>query len=124
MEIRLSGKLAALVLLITLCVGGFGGGALVFGYEWGSYSELMTRASEATKRGEGLVIFDMTKDGGIPIIVNEIAFARLADLKLREIQDLEQACQERDTFPRRDLIPEGEYRGPKDSPWVVSVLER
>lgn len=121
MEIRLSGKLAALVLLITLCAGGFGGGALVFGYEWGSYSELMTRASEATKRGEGLVIFDMTKDGGIPIIVNEIAFARMADLKLREIQDLEQACREHDTSPYRDLIPEGEYHGPKDSPWVVSV---
>ena len=52
MEIRLSGKLAALVLLITLCAGGFGGGALVLGYEWGSYSELMARASEATKKAK------------------------------------------------------------------------
>lgn len=120
MEIRLSGKVAILVLLITLCAGAFGGGALVFGYEWGAYSSLMARASEATKRGEGLVIFDMTHDGA-PIIVNEIAFANMADLKLREIQDLEQACREHDTSPYRDLIPEGEYRGPKDSPWVVSV---
>lgn len=123
MEIQLSGKLVTLVLLITLCVGAIGGGALVFGCEWGAYSELMASASRATQRGEGLVIFDMTQNGGEPVIVNEIALARMADLKLQQIQDLNLACQEHNNPPQpRDLIPDGEYRGPKNSPWVVSIV--
>ena len=125
MEIRLSGKLVTLVLLFTLCTGALCGGALVFGCEWGAYSDLMARSSEASKRGEGFVIFDMTTDNDVPVIVNEIALARMADLRLQQIQDLNLACQEHNKTPKsRDLIPEGEYRGPKDSPWVVSVLER
>lgn len=120
----MSGKLATLVLLITLCAGGFGGGALVFGCEWGAYSDLMTKASEASKRGEGFVIFDMTTGSDIPVIVNEIALARMADLKLQQIQDLNLACQERNNAPEsRDLIPEGEYQGPEDSPRIVSALQ-
>ena len=121
MEIWRCGKLVTLILL----VGASSGGALVLHYEWGAYSDLMARSSEASKRGEGFVIFDMTTDSDIPVVVNEIALARMADLKLQQIQDLNLACQEHNNIPEsRDLIPEGEYQGPRDGPWIVSVLEQ
>lgn len=119
---QLTGKQVAIIVLFLLIVGALGGGAFVFACEWGLYSNLMSRATEASKRGDGFAIMDATREDGMPLIVNHIALVRMVDLKLLETQELEQACQEYEAAPSRDLIPENEYRGPKDSPWVAAIF--
>ncbi len=101
-------------IVVIFLFGAMAGGGLVFYCEWGAYSDLLAKASEASKEGKGLVLYDLSEDTEVPRIVNGIALARMADLKLREIQDLELACQDiweeqNDTAIRDNLIPDGEY---------------
>lgn len=117
---QLTGKQVAIIVLFLLIAGALGGGAFVFACEWGAYSNLMSRATEASKRGDGFAIFDATQEDGMPVLVSKVVLVHMVDLKLRETQDLEQACREHKTAPSRDLIPEGEYRELKDSSWVAS----
>lgn len=123
MSVRLTGKRVAAIILFALTVGAFVGGTFALSYEWGLHSAFMTRVSEASKRGDGFATFDLTQEDGMPVFVNEIMLVHMNDLKLQEVQNLEQACRERDASPPRDLIPEGEYRGPQDVPWVVAVFQ-
>ncbi|MFZ2151656.1 MAG: hypothetical protein WAV09_00935 [Minisyncoccia bacterium] len=120
---KLTGKQIAIIVLFVLIIGAIGGGAFVFACEWGAYSNLMSRAVEASKHGDGFAIFDATQEDGMPVLVSKVVLVHMVDLKLRETQNLEQACREHDATPSRDLIPEGEYRGPQDVPRVVAVFQ-
>lgn len=97
-----------LTMLLSATFFGFVLGGLFFLLmDWGAYTNLMNAASDATKRGEAFVIFDLTHEtNDFPVIMNEIAFANMIDLKLKEIQD-EEVCRPQqyiEPIPRDPLL--------------------